>query len=97
MAKDITVAAWTFLPKLEREFFCKRWNEDYQSDSDNIRIVPKILESYSEDPETVFGTLKRILKLLLCKTELELDDTKKYLIKCIQHPTVGLAAMGESF
>ena len=38
-AKDITIAAWTFLPRLEREFFCKRWNEEYETDSDNLRIV----------------------------------------------------------
>ena len=37
-AKDITIAAWTFLPRLEREFFCKRWNEEYATDSDNLRI-----------------------------------------------------------
>ena len=42
-AKDITIAAWTFLPKLEREFFCKRWNGEYETDSINIRLVLKWL------------------------------------------------------
>jgi len=70
-AKDITIAAWTFLPRLEREFFCKRWNEEYPTDSDNLRT----------------------LKLNLCTTEIELADTKRYLINCLKDPTVGLVAM----
>jgi len=70
-AKDITIAAWTFLPRLEREFFCKRWNDEYATDSDNLRT----------------------LKLNLCTTEIELPDTKRYLINCLKDPTVGLVAM----
>jgi len=70
-ASDITIAAWTFLPRLEREFFCKRWNQEYATDSDKIRA----------------------LKMNLCTSEIELEDTKKYLINCLKDATVGLAAM----
>ena len=39
---------------------------------------------------------KRTLKLNLCTTEIELPDTKKYLINCLKDPAIGLAAMGKA-
>ena len=41
-------------------------------------------------------TSERALKMNLCTSEIELEDTKKYLINCLKDATVGLAAMGES-
>ena len=98
-AKDITIAAWTFLPRLEREFFCKRWNEEYPTDSDNLRIVLDYMFWYrfvNVVRDVRIRTYERTLKLNLCTTEIELVDTKRYLINCLKDPTVGLVAMGKS-
>lgn len=61
-AKDIILAAWTFLPRLEREFFCKRWNEEYEADSDNLRLLKMNLSSTESELEDTKKYLIQCLK-----------------------------------